>query len=245
MIKQSQPPYMDILFNKIYNNQTICEVLDDPRMVQLTGFFATNKLIKDMLRDISKNAHVLQIGLTFGNEISAVYNKVHQHGKLDIFDLSEAQINLAEKKYADYNMTITNYDASMPWDEKYDIVICYNLLHVLPLKTRATVIGNALNSLTTGGKAIFVDYAQPETWNPIKYPLKWFNRLYRPFTESLWLQPLENFCLQKDEYRWHHTYYHGHTFQKTVAVRKILNSEDVLKLTKLFYNKDTSKKHPQ
>ena len=117
------PPYMQILFNKIYENPSVCDILDDTRMVQLSNFFATDKLIKDLLRDVSKNAHVLQIGLTFGKEIDAVYNKVQKQGKLDIFDLSETQIKRAAKKYAHHNMTITNYNAAIPWDEKYDVII--------------------------------------------------------------------------------------------------------------------------
>jgi SAM-dependent methyltransferase len=130
-----------------------------------------------------------------------------------------------------------NYNAALPWDEKYDVVICYNLLHELPLKTRQQVMDNALNSLTNGGKAIFVDYAEPELWHPLKWPLFLYNRLYHPFAESLWEKPLESFCMLKDEYRWHHTYYCGKLYQKTVAVRKILSSDDVVKLTKLFHAK--------
>ena len=190
--------------------------------------------IKELLKDITKNAHVLQIGLTFGKQIDAVYNKVQKQGKLDIFDLSETQIKRAAQKYAHHNMTITNYNAALPWDEKYDVIICYNLLRELPLKTRQAVMDNLLDNLTTGGKAVFVDYAEPEAWNLLKYPLKWFNRLYRPFAQSLWQEPIENFCSKKDQFRWQHTYYHGHMFQKTVAIRKILSNEDVLKLTKMF-----------
>ncbi len=234
MKQKKLPPYMQILFNKIYDNPRICGVLDDTRIVKLTDFFATEKLIKDLLRDVPKNAHVLQIGLTFGKQIDAVYNKVQKQGKLDIFDLSETQIKRAAQKYAHHNMTITNYNAALPWDEKYDVIICYNLLRELPLKTRQAVMDNLLDNLTTGGKAIFVDYAEPEAWNLLKYPLKWFNRLYCPFAQSLWQEPIENFCSKKDQFRWQHTYYHGHMFQKTVAIRKILSNEDVLKLTKMF-----------
>uniref|UniRef100_UPI001E4ECD63 hypothetical protein n=1 Tax=Klebsiella pneumoniae TaxID=573 RepID=UPI001E4ECD63 len=70
-----------------------------------------------------------------------------------------------------------------------------------------------------------------------KWPLFLFNRLYRPFAESLWLAPLESFCRQKENFRWYHTYYQGRIFQKVVAVRKILSNEDVLKLTKIFKEK--------
>lgn len=231
------PPYMNIHSNKIYHKRGLCGILDDDRVARLNSFYAYKKIIKDLLRDITKNAHVLQIGLTFGNEISAVYEKVHKHGKFDIFDVSEDQLEMARERYEDYNINIMDYNATLPWDEKYDVVICYNLLHELPLKTRQKIMDNALRSLTNGGKAIFVDFAEPEFWNPLKWPLFFFNRLYRPFSESLWQEPLENFCELRDEFRWNHIYYHGRLFQKVVATRKILSSDDVVKLTKLFKGK--------
>lgn len=231
------PPYMQVLYNHIYGNRMVSGILDDSRVNAVTTFGASGKIINDVLHDVTKNAHVLQIGLTFGKEISAVYEKVKKHGKLDIFDVSELQIEMAKDKYLDEDICITNYNAAMPWDEKYDVIICYNLISELPPKTRQAVMDNVLNSLTNGGKAVFVDGAKPEMWNPLKYPLLWYNRLYRPFAESLWNQPIESFATQKDEFRWHHTYYHGHMYQKTVAVRKILSGEDVLKLTKIFHGK--------
>jgi len=228
------PPYMEIFSNKIYSNSRLCGVLDDNRIAKLNSFYAQNKLIKSVLQEITKNAHVLQIGLTFGEEISAIYAKVHKHGKFDIFDVSAVQTEMAKHRYEDYNINIINYNAVLPWDEKYDVIICYNLLHELPLKTRQKVMDNVLNGLTNGGKAIFVDFAEPKSWNPLKWPLFLFNRLYRPFSESLWNEPIENFCSLKDEFRWNHSYFHCHMFQKVVATRKILNNEDLVKLTKMF-----------
>ncbi|MEE6206480.1 MAG: class I SAM-dependent methyltransferase [Alphaproteobacteria bacterium] len=234
--KVELPAYMNILGNQVYGDSMACDVLDDNRVVTLLNLGANNKIIKELVQEITKNAHVLQIGLTFGNEISAVYNKVCVQGKFDIFDISPLQVRRAKAKYQHFNINITEYDAAMPWDEKYDVIICYNLIHELPLKTRRKVMDNVLNSLTNGGKAIFIDCAEPTPLNPFKWPLFWFNRLYRPFAESLWNLPIEDFCSDKDAFRWQHTYYWGRIHQKTVAVRKILSSEDVKKLTKLFRN---------
>ena len=231
------PPYMELFSNKMYYKRGLCGVLDDGRVARFNSFYAYKKIIRDVLQDITKNAHVLQIGLTFGDGISAIYEKVHKHGKFDIFDVSDIQVELAKQRYENYNINIMNYNAALPWDEKYDVIICYNLLHELPLKTRQKIMDNALNGLTNGGKAIFVDFAEPEFFNPLKWPLFLYNRLYRPFCESLWNEPLENFCSLKDEFRWNHSYYHWHMFQKVVATRKILSSEDVVKLTKLFRGK--------
>ncbi len=231
------PPYMKILFNKLYNNKVLSGICDDERIVKLGSFGLKKKIMTDLLRDIAKNAHVLQIGLTFGDELELIYQKVRKHGKIDVFDISDLQIERAKEKYARKNIEIVNYNATMSWDEKYDVVICYNLLHELPLITRQKVMDNVLNSLATGGKAVFIDYAKPVWWQIVRFPLCFFNRLYRPFAESLWQQPLENFCSQKDEFRWQHTYYCGRLWQKTIAVQKILSNDDVKKLTKLFRGK--------
>ena len=231
------PPYMNILFNKLYNNKVLSGIFDDERVVKLGSLGLKKKIMTDLLRDVAKNAHVLQIGLTFGDELDRIYQKVRKHGKIDVFDISDLQIERAKEKYARKNIEIVNYNATMSWDEKYDVVICYNLLHELPLITRQKVMDNVLNSLATGGKAVFIDYAKPVWWQIVRFPLCFFNRLYRPFAESLWQQPLENFCSQKDEFRWQHTYYGGRLWQKTIAVQKILSNDDVKKLTKLFRGK--------
>ena len=228
------PPYMGIFSNLIYENKIISGIFDDSRIVRLRSLGLQKKIVSELLRDISKNAHVLQIGLVFGDEILRVYDKVKKHGKLDIFDVSDTQIALAKEKYARKNIEISNYNAAVEWDEKYDVVICYNLLHELPLKTRQKVMDNVLTSLAMGGKAIFVDYAKPVWWQLFRWPLWVFNRLYQPFAESLWQKPLEKFCSKKDDYRWQHSYFGGGLWQKTIAVRKILSNEDVRKLTALF-----------
>lgn len=233
----SVPPYMNILFNKLYSNKVLSGICDDERIVKLSNLGLKKKIMADLLHDIAKNAHVLQIGLTFGDELERIYQKVRKQGKIDVFDISDLQIERAKEKYARKNIEVINYNAAMSWDEKYDVVICYNILHELPLKTRQKVMDNVLDSLATGGKAVFIDYAKPAWWQIIRFPLFVFNRLYRPFAESLWQQPVENFCSKKDEFRWQHTYYGGKLWQKAIAVPKILSNEDVKKLTKLFQGK--------
>ncbi len=233
----SIPLYMNVLYNRLYSNKSLCGVCDDSRIVNLRTLWHNKRIVNDVVHDIAKNAHVLQIGVTFGDEIATVYKKVCKHGKLDVFDVLPEQIKRAKEKYYTDNIDFIDYNAALPWDEKYDVVICYNLLRELPLKTRQEIMDNALAGLATGGKAIFVDYAKPEPWNILYWPLLWFNRLYQPMAESMTNQPLESFCKSKDEFRWHHKYYCGRLWQKTIAVRKILSNEDVRKLTKLFRGK--------
>ena len=228
------PAYMDVFANRIYQNRFWSSVLDDERVTSLRTLFSNDALVIDLAKEVAKNAHVLQIGLTFGNQIETIYQKVCKQGKYDIFDVSDTQINAANEKFGHYNINIIRHDAREPWEEKYDVIICYNLLSDVPPESRTKIMNNALSSLTKGGKAVFVDCCQPEKWNFWKPLLKIYNLPYRPFALDLWEKPIESFADDKDSFRWHHVYYSGRRYQKVTAIRKILSSDDVRKLTSMF-----------
>ncbi len=228
------PEYMNVYANKLYNNGFWSGICDDERVTALRSLFSNETLTIDLAKEVAKNAHVLQIGLTFGNQIETIYRKVCKQGKYDIFDISDTQMHLADKKFKHYNLNIIKHDAREPWKEKYDVIICYNLLSDLPPNSREKIVDNVLSSLTKGGKAVFVDCCQPEKWNIWKPFLKIYNLLYRPFALDLWETPIENFASDKESFRWHHVYYSGRRYQKVTAIRKILSSDDVKKLTSMF-----------
>ena len=232
--KTKLPDYMDVFANRLYRNEFWSNVCDDERITTLRTWFSNDSLVIDLAKEAAKNAHVLQIGLTFGDQIETIYRKVCKQGKFDIFDISDTQIKRFNKKFAHYNINMIKHDATEPWEEKYDVIICYNLLSDVPAKTRTKIVDNVLSSLTKGGKAVFVDCCQPDKWNFWRLFLKIYNLLYRPFALDLWKTPIENFASHKDEFRWHHVYYSGRRYQKVTAVRKILSSEDVKKLTRMF-----------
>ena len=232
--ENKNPDYMKVFSNKLYSNEFWSSICDDERINNIRTLFSNDTLVIDVAKEVAKNAHVLQIGLTFGDEIETIYQKVCRQGKFDIFDISDTQIKMANKKFSHYNINIIRHDAREPWTEKYDVVICYNLLSDIPSESRTKIVDNALTSLSKGGKAVFIDCCQPEKWNIWKPFLKAYNLLYRPFALDLWENPIENFASAKDDFRWHHVYYSGRRYQKVTAIRKILSSEDVRKLTSMF-----------
>lgn len=234
MPEKKLPEYMDVFCNRLYHNEFWSGICDDERVTAFRTLFSNDTLVIDLAKEVAKNAHVLQIGLTFGNQIETVYHKICKQGKYDIFDVSDTQIRLANKKFAHYNLNIIKHDAREPWDEKYDVIICYNLLSDVPPETRTQIMDNLLNSLVKGGKAVFIDCCRPDKWNVWKPFLKIYNLLYRPYALDLWNSPIENFTSLKDEFRWHHIYYSGRRYQKVTATHKILSSEDVRKLTSMF-----------
>ena len=85
----SLPPYMNILFNRLYANKIVSGVCDDERIVKLCHLGQKKKIMKDLLRDVAKNAHVLQIGLTFGDELEQIYDKVKKNKEVSLEEFDE------------------------------------------------------------------------------------------------------------------------------------------------------------
>lgn len=107
-------------------------------------------------------------------------------------------------------------------DEKYDAVICYNLLHELPPISKTRAVNNALNLIKTRGKVIFIEYNDPGKWNPLRYFLKMFNRLYQPFAEKIWERDIATYAENRSRFFWRKTLYYKGMYQKVVAIKKAL-----------------------
>ncbi len=219
------PAYMKVIYGKIYDNEKISRFLDDDRIVSFLSLGQQKHMIDDVVKEISTNSRVLQMGCTFGRQIEAVAEKVGIYGKYVVADVNEKQIERCKSKIIYQKVNFRSQDVSKAFSEKYDTVICYMLLHELPLKTRAKVINNALNCVDEGGKVIFVDYNKPSRWNLLRFIIKPFNRLYQPFAESLWDTSIDNYAEYKEHFVWRKKTYFGKMYQKTVAIRQIPNYE--------------------
>lgn len=133
--------------------------------------------------------------------------KVGIYGHYDLLDVSMVQLRHQRNKYCYLYpfMRFVNGDASEPPKRKYDVVICYMLLHEVPSATRARIVNNALDCLKPGGKAVFVDYNNSLVWHPLRYVVKFFNRLYQPFAEKLWNNEIKNYARNPAEFFWRKT----------------------------------------
>ena len=225
MVKSSKvvkvPAYVHEVYGKIYENEKVSRFLDDERIASIMTWGQQNKMVNDLVKEISTNSTVLQLGCTFGRQIEAVAEKVGAYGKYVVVDVCAKQIERCRSKAIYQKINFQSQDASKAFSEKYDTVICYMLLHELPPTTRAKVINNALNSVDEGGKVIFIDCHKPSKWNLLRFLIKPFNRLYQPFTESLWNHNIESYAEYKEHFVWRKKTYFGRLYQKTVAIRQI------------------------
>lgn len=220
--KAKIPLYQREFYSWLYESPRFTRWLDNQRLLNVLTFGFSSKMLRSCAGEIAVSSDVLQMGATFGDQIGVAAAKVGIYGHYDLLDVSMAQLRHQRNKYCYLYpfMRFVNGDASEPPKRKYDVVICYMLLHEVPSATRARIVNNALDCLKPGGKAVFVDYNNSLVWHPLRYVVKFFNRLYQPFAEKLWNNEIKNYARNPAEFFWRKTTFFGRMYQKVVVTKK-------------------------
>lgn len=216
------PLYQRLFYSKLYNNLKWSNLLDHSWLLNLLTFGMHRKLVQACVNEVEVHSKVLQLGATFGSQLPQLAEQVGYYGRLDVMDVNRLQLSRLEGKYETLypQMKFINQNAEDPAENKYDAVVCYMLLHELPIASKIKVVENALNSITDNGKVIFIDYSLPDYWHPFRYAVRMFNRLYQPFAEKLWDRTIDTFTKDNIDYIWHRTRYFGGMYQKVIAVKR-------------------------
>ncbi len=228
-IKEVKDPlYQQEFYSRIYNSWDLSRFLDQNWLMNLISLGNSGRLTEACVKEIEHHTKVLQFGATFGDQIEKTAEQVGHYGHYDIVDVNQVQLNRLRGRYETLYPQIRyiHLDAEDPLPERYDTVICYMLLHELPIVSKVNVIKNALNSINEGGKVVFIDYAEPSYWHPLRYIVRMFNRLYQPFAEKLWDRGIDTFVENNIDYVWHKTRYFGGMYQKVVVTRRPKLYED-------------------
>ena len=215
------PAYLKELYGFLYKPHSWRALFEDDRTQSILTFGAQNAIIEDILEDIGTNSRVLQIGATFGSQMRKTAEQIGSYGEYVLVDILPSELKTAQKKLAGQKVTFQCSDGRIPFEEKYDTVICFMLLHELPEKSKQKIINNVLDAVSDNGKAIFVDYHQPSKWNILRFIIKPFNRLFFPFAEKLWFKDIRLYASKESHFTWYKKTYFGKMYQKVVAVRKI------------------------
>ena len=216
------PLYQRLFYSKLYNSYNWSALLDKNWLLNLITFGMNKKLTQACCSEIEMHSKVLQLGGTFGNQLAELADSVGYYGRLDVVDINRTQLSRMEGKYETLypQMHFIRGNAEDKIDEEYDTVVCYMLLHELPIASKTKVVENALHSIGDNGKVVFIDYSQPNYWHPLRYIVRMFNRLYQPFAEKLWDRSIDTFAKDNLDYIWHRTCYFGGMYQKVVAVKR-------------------------
>ena len=220
--KAKIPLYQREFYSWLYESSRLTRWLDRQKLLNIVTFGTSGQMLRACAAEIPAAADVLQMGATFGDQIGVAAAKVGLHGHYDLLDVSMVQLRHQRNKYCYLYpfMHFINGDASVPARKKYDVVICYMLLHEVPSQTRAKIVNNALDCLKPGGKAVFIDYNNSPIWNPLRWLVKIFNRLYQPFAEKLWHNEIKNYARNPAGYYWRKTTFFGKMYQKVTVTRK-------------------------
>ena len=216
------PLYQQEFYSRLYENKYLTRLFDRQWLLNILTFGYSKKLADSCLDEVKSRQHVLQLGATFGDQLGRLATKLGVYGRLDVVDVSLTQLRYIRNKYRfSYPyMSFINRDATMPFSGKYDVIICYMLLHELPLPAKSKVINQVLANLAPEGKAVFIDYNNAVWWHPLKWFVKMFNRLYQPFAERMWQTEIKDYATNRRLYEWRKNTYFGKMYQKVVATRK-------------------------
>jgi len=216
------PIYHSAIYPNLYKEEKWFNLFNSKLINNIVSLFSRDRIINSFIEEIEPKSKVLQMGVSFGDEIQIVAEQIGLKGRFDIIDINHSQLMFAQNLLGDNypQVKFYHFNAEEELPEKYDTIICYMLLHELPIVSKMNVVNNALNSIKEGGKVIFVDYGRPNSLNPLAYFVRMFNRLYQPFAEKLWDREIASYAEKDLEYTWSKQKFLGGLYQRVIVMRK-------------------------
>ena len=217
--KTTLPPYLTEIYSWLYLNPKLYNFLDNSVLLNILTLGYHHILTEELKKDIYPHSHVLQIGITLGEQIDKTYTAVGMFGSYTIMDVVPELLENCREKHLEQKINMVQGNAAKSIKGEYDTIICHLLLHELPPYTRTKVLSNIIKALKPRGKAIFIDYHLPSSYNPLKYFIRAVNRLYQPFAESLWKKSIKELTPEAEKCSWSQQTYFGGIYQKVVATK--------------------------
>jgi SAM-dependent methyltransferase len=217
------PDYLRSVYNWAYLTPWLARLLDRQLVVQAILWGNAQKLIDEVLGELSPGQTVFQPAAVYGDFSRQVAHAVGPGGRLEVRDIAPLQVNLTRRKLADLPQARVGWgDAAAPsGGARYDRVACFFLLHEVPDDVKERVAEAMLSLVAPGGKAVFVDYHRPGRLHPLK-PLmrKVFDRL-EPFAPALWDREIESWAGPLAEaFTWRKRTRFGGLYQIVTAERR-------------------------
>lgn len=215
------PEYLSSVYGKRYFHPFAAEMLGSETAAWIKSFFCHKKLVKCVTDEIFPGKDVLQLGIASGRLEQEIVQHMKGKGHYCIEDVSIEQIDAMKARVREWlDIIIKERDFTILDERRYDTVVLYFVLHELPDKRKRAVLKRAFDTLNPAGKVIIVDYAQPDKYHPLKYPLRTFNRLFEPFAESLWYNEIQSFAPKIQNTEWERKTLFGGMYQCVTARRR-------------------------
>jgi ubiquinone/menaquinone biosynthesis C-methylase UbiE len=213
------PSYLREVYTWAYLDRRNARLLDSEAVVTALLWGNSGRLRRALLAEVAAGDSVLQAAHVYGRLIPEIAEVVGATGSLDVIDIVPLQAALCRRKLRAYSQArVRVADAASHDDRKYDVVVCFFLLHELPDEYKRTVVDSLLRRVSSGGKAVFVDYHAPATWHPLRRFMRRIFNYLEPFAETMWRQEIRDFASYPQAYSWRTETYFGGLYQKVIVV---------------------------
>ncbi|NKD86936.1 class I SAM-dependent methyltransferase [Haematospirillum sp. 15-248] len=181
-------------------------------------------------KEIQPGSRIMQPAAVYGNFSRKLADAVGPTGLLDIRDIAPVQVRLTTHKMQDITHAhVYQHDARQPSKKRYDSVVCFFLLHEVPKQDRPSIVRNLLESLTPSGRCIFIDYHRPARWHPLRPVLSAVFHYLEPYASSMVAHEISHICAGMEGWLWKKETCFGGLYQKTIAQRRQLTPQDIMK----------------
>lgn len=210
------PSYMTEVYDWAYVDPAWVRWLDHNLVVKTLLFGNDRRLMRRYLSRIRPGMRVWQVAHVYGDLVRLAAEKTGSQGCFHLTDITPIQIQHGKRKIDSLPWTqVIRQDAALhrSAEHPYDLICSFFLLHEVPDDWKRRIVDNLLAQIPEQGEVLFVDYHRPARWQPVRYILKWVNRLLEPFAEALWTHEIAHFASQPERYVWHKETIFGGVYQ--------------------------------
>lgn len=215
------PDYLQDTYYWAYISPRNVPLLDREIVVRTILWQQHNKLQRLAFSEIEPGQRVMQPASVYGSFGPNLAKHVGPNGHVDIIDVAKIQVNSTTRKLEPYAWAHAHHANCLDWKRgPYDVIVCYFLLHEVPDEVKHQVVDHLLGQVEVGGKVVFVDYAKPKWWHPLKLITSVVFDTLEPFAKGLWRNEVRDFARDGDRFAWRRETIFGDLFQKVVATRE-------------------------
>lgn len=215
------PAYLQDTYYWAYISPRNVPLLDREIVVRTILWQQHNKLQRLAFSEIEPGQKVMQPASVYGSFGPNLARHVGPDGQVDIIDVAKIQVDSSTRKLAPYPWANAHHANCLHWQKgPYDVIVCYFLLHEVPDEVKHQVVNHLLSKVEVGGKVVFVDYAKPKWWHPLKLITSIVFDTLEPFAKGLWRNEISDFAAKKKHFNWRRETIFGDLFQKVVATRQ-------------------------
>lgn len=215
------PDYLQDTYYWAYISPRNVRLLDREIVVRTILWQQHNRLQKLAFSEIEPGQRVMQPASVYGSFGPNLARHVGAAGQVDIVDVARVQVDSTTRKLAPFPWARAHHANCLDFDHgPYDVIVCYFLLHEVPDEVKHQVVNHLLGQVDVGGKVVFVDYAKPRWWHPLKLITSIVFDTLEPFAKGLWRNEIKDFSAESERFAWRRETIFGDLFQKVVATRE-------------------------